>query len=106
METVAPEFVTGRQIGMPISILAVNKTRDLWCSCVCRPRAYWVSRGRRMDGPVTTDDYLQLDVFPGCPTSIRVLVPKLPLHRRPTALRVVVLENGVAEHVICDIPFK
>ena len=59
-----------------------------------------------MDGPVTTDDFLQLDVFPGSPASLRVLVPKLPLRGRPAVLRVVVLESGVAEHVVCDIPFR
>ena len=106
METVAPDYVTARNVGKPISVLAVNKTQSAWFSFACRPRAYWMAGGRRMDGPVTTDDYLQLDTFPGCPASLRMLVPKLPLRWRPTALRIVVLESGVAEHVVCDIPFK
>lgn len=106
METIAPDYVTARHVGTPISILAPNKTGNAWCSFVCRPRAYWVKDGRRLDGPMTTDDYFQLDVFPGCPTGLRVLVPKLPQRWRPTALRIVVLESGVAEHVVCDIPFR
>lgn len=106
IEMSVPECVTNRDVEKPLSILAINKTQDVWRSLICRPRAYWVRGGRRMEGPVTTDDYLQLDVFPGCPTAIRVLVPKLPLHQRPAALRIVVLEDGVGEYVVCDIPFK
>jgi len=106
IETVAPDCVTAKHVETPLSILAANKTGVVWNSFVCRPRAYWVKNGRRMDGPVTTDDYLQLDVIPGCPTGIMVLVPKLPLHGRPAALRIVILEEGVKEHVVCDIPFR
>ena len=106
METIAPDYVTARNVGKPLNFLTTNKTQNVWFSFACRPRAYWVAGGRRMNGPVTTDDYLPMDVFPGCPTGLRVLVPKLPLHGRPTALRLVVLESGVAEHVVCDIPFR
>ncbi len=106
METIAPEYVTARNVEKLISVLAVNKTQGVWFSFACRPRTYWVAGERRMDGPVTTDDYLQMDAFPGCPVSLRVLVPKLPTRGRPTALRVVVLEEGVMEHVVCDIPFR
>jgi len=106
METIAPDYITARDVGKPISVVAANKTQNTWCSFVCRPRAYWVAGGRRMDGPVTTNDFLQLDIFPRCPTGLSVLVPKLPRHGRPTALRLVVLESGVAEHVVCDIPFR
>lgn len=106
METVAPDYVTARNVGKPISVLAVNKTQNVWLSFVCRARAYWVAGGRRMDGPITTDDFLQLDTFPGCPMGLRVLVPRLPLRGRPTVLRIVVLESGVTEHVVCDIPFR
>lgn len=106
MKTVAPECVTARDVGKPISVLAVNKTPDIWLSYVCRPRAYWVKGGCRIDGPVTTDDHLPLDAFPGCPVSLCVLVPKFPVRERPSALRIVVLENGAGEHVICDIPFR
>ena len=106
METIAPDCVTARNVLKPISIMATNKTWGVWYAFVCRPRAYWVAGGRRMNGPITTDEGLQFDVFPGDPTSLRVLVPKLPLHGRPEALRIVVLESGVEEHVICDIPFR
>ena len=106
METVAPEYVTARNVGKPISVLAVNKTQNVWFSFACRPRAYWMAGGHRMDGPVTTDEHLQWDVSPGCPAGLGLLVPKLPMRGRPTALRIVVLENGVAEHVVCDIPFR
>jgi len=106
METIAPNCVTARNVLKPISIMATNKMWGVWYAFVCRPRAYWVTGGRRMDGPVTTDDYFQFDIPSGSQAFLRVLVPKLPLHGRPDALRIVVLESGVEEHVVCDIPFR
>ena len=63
IETVVPDYVTARQVDKPLSILAANKTPHVWLSLICRPRAYWIESGRRMDGPITTDDYLEMDVF-------------------------------------------
>lgn len=102
-----PDYVDRSMVELPLSIFAVNDTARKWPSSRCYPRTYWVKGGKRMaNAPQTTDQRINYNVEPGEFITFLVLMPKLPAGEPPDALRIVILENGVAEHFVCDIPFK